>query len=123
MVVDGYGCHTALNFGVKAKENQDKFLRCTGYLNSIKNSTKQDLLLVLIAVRPHNILNCLPHAFQLLNMLSKYCEKVYERSRKNLIWSIKNSGDILDKLKAKDFIATSLSTYEFSNLTLLNLII
>ena len=26
MVVDGHGCHTALHFGVKAKENQDKVL-------------------------------------------------------------------------------------------------
>ena len=24
MIVDGHGCHTALHFGVKAKENQDK---------------------------------------------------------------------------------------------------
>ena len=24
MIVDGHGCHTALPFGVKAKENQDK---------------------------------------------------------------------------------------------------
>ena len=46
----------------------------------------------------------------------KYCEKVYERSGKNLFWSIKNSGEILDKLKARDFNATSLSTYDFSTL-------
>ena len=46
----------------------------------------------------------------------KYCEKVYERSNKNLFWSIKNSGEILDKLKARDFNATSLSTYDFSTL-------
>ena len=46
----------------------------------------------------------------------KYCEKVYERSGKNLFWSIKNSGEILDKLKARDFNATSLSTYNFSTL-------
>ena len=46
----------------------------------------------------------------------KYCEKVYERSGKNLFWSIKNSGEILDKLKARDFNATSLSTYVFSTL-------
>ena len=32
------------------------------------------------------------------------------------IWSIKNSGEILDKLKARDFNATSLSTYDFSTL-------
>ena len=37
VVVDGHGCHTALHFGVKAKETKTKFLRCTGYLNSIKN--------------------------------------------------------------------------------------
>ena len=37
-------------------------------------------------------------------------------SSKNLFWSIKNSGEILDKLKARDFNATSLSTYDFSNL-------
>ena len=24
MIVDGHGCHTALHFGVKAEENQDK---------------------------------------------------------------------------------------------------
>ena len=46
----------------------------------------------------------------------KYCEKVYERSGKNLFWSTKNSGEILDKLKARDFNATSLSTYDFSTL-------
>ena len=46
----------------------------------------------------------------------KYCEKVYERSGKKLFWSIKNSGEILDKLKARDFNATSLSTYDFSTL-------
>ena len=46
----------------------------------------------------------------------KYCEKVYERSGKNLFWSIKNSGEILDKLKARDFNATSLSTFDFSTL-------
>ena len=45
-----------------------------------------------------------------------YYEKVYERSGKNLFWSIKNSGEILDKLKARDFNATSLSTYDFSTL-------
>ena len=46
----------------------------------------------------------------------KYCEKVFERSKKNLFLSTKNSGDILDKLKVKDFNATSFSTYEFSTL-------
>ena len=34
----------------------------------------------------------------------------------NLFGSIKNSGEILDKLKARDFNAASLSTYDFSTL-------
>ena len=46
----------------------------------------------------------------------KYCEKVYERSGKNLFWSIKDLDEILDKLKGRDFNATSLSTYVFSSL-------
>ena len=46
----------------------------------------------------------------------KYCDKVYERSGRNLFELFKNSGEILDKLKARDFNATSLSTYDFSTL-------
>ena len=34
-------------------------------------------------------------------MLSSTVKKVYERSGKNLSWSIKNSSEILDKLKAR----------------------
>ena len=51
-----------------------------------------------------------------LSLDIKYCEKVYERTGKNLFWSIKKSGEILDKLKARDFNATNLSTYDFSTL-------
>ena len=34
----------------------------------------------------------------------------------NLFWSFKNSGEILNKLKARDFNATSLSTYVISTI-------
>ena len=46
----------------------------------------------------------------------KYCEKVYERSGKNPFWSIKNSREVLNKLKFRGFRASSLSTYDFSTL-------
>ena len=46
----------------------------------------------------------------------RYCEKVYERSSKNFFWSIKNSGEVINKLKLRGFRATSLSTYDFSTL-------
>ena len=41
---------------------------------------------------------------------------MYERSRKNTFWSIKNSGEVLSKLKSRGFCATSLSAYELSTL-------
>ena len=55
-------------------------------------------------------------SYSCLKHVIKYCEKVYESSGKNLFWSIKNSGEILDKLKANDFFAASFSTYDFSTL-------
>ena len=33
-----------------------------------------------------------------------------------MLWSIKNSGEVLSKLKSRGFRATSLSTYDFSTL-------
>ena len=47
------------------------------------------------------------------NHVIRYCEKVYERSGKNLFLSIRNSGQVLNKLKSRGFRATSLSTYVF----------
>ena len=117
VIVDGHGCHAALHFGVKAKENQDKVptlywlpklhkkpYKARFIANSSSCTTTELSKLLtscLTAVKKHVI---------------KYCEKVYERSGKNLFWSIKNSGEILHKLKARDFNATSLSTYDFSTL-------
>ena len=58
VIVDGHGCLTALHFGVKAEENQDKVptLYCLPKLH--KNPIKQDLLLILVLVRQQNFLNC-----------------------------------------------------------------
>ena len=36
------------------------------------------------------------------NHVIKYCGKVYERSGKNLFWSIKNSCEVLNKLKSRE---------------------
>ena len=50
------------------------------------------------------------------NHVIKYCTTVYERHSRNLFWSIKNSGEILNKFKSKGFLASGLSTYDFSTL-------
>ena len=50
------------------------------------------------------------------NHVIKYCEKVYERSDKSLFWSIKDSCEVLNKLKSRGHRASSLSTYDFCTL-------
>ena len=113
--MNGHCNHLALKFSVCVKERQDRLptmywlpkLHKTPYkARFIANSsscttTELSKLLTscLTAVKNHVI---------------RYCEKVYERSGKNLFWSIKNSGEVLNKLKSRGFRATSLSTYDFS---------
>ena len=54
---------------------------------------------------------------QLSKPVSKgVCEKVYERSGKNLFWSIKHYGEVINEIKLRGFRANSLSTYGFSAL-------
>ena len=45
-----------------------------------------------------------------------YYDTVYERDGINYFWSIKNSNDVLNKFKSKNFQASKLSTYDFSTL-------
>ena len=46
----------------------------------------------------------------------RYYDTVYERDGINYFWSIKNSNDVLNKFKSKNFKASKLSTYDFSTL-------
>ena len=58
MAFDGHGCHTALHFGVKAKENQEKVPTLYWLPKLHKKPIKKDLLLILVHVRPQNFLKC-----------------------------------------------------------------
>ena len=51
MVVDGHDCHTALHFGAKAKENQDRVPTLYWLPKLHKPPIKQELLLILVRVR------------------------------------------------------------------------
>ena len=46
----------------------------------------------------------------------RYYDTVYERDGINYFWSIKNSNEVLNKFKSKNFQASKLSTYDFSTL-------
>ena len=54
VIIDGYGCHTALDFGVIAKENQDKVSALYWLPKFHKNHIKHNLLLILVLVRQQN---------------------------------------------------------------------
>ena len=58
VIVDGHGCYTAIHFGFKAKENQDKVPTLYWLPKLHKKHIKQELLLVLVLVRQQNFLNC-----------------------------------------------------------------
>ena len=60
------------------------------------------------------LLTSCPNAIK--NHVIIYCTTVYERNGKNLFWSIRNSGEILNKLKSIGFLLSGLSTYDFSTL-------
>ena len=103
--MNGHCNHLALKFSVCVKERQDRLptmywlpkLHKTPYkARTIANSsscttTELSKLLTscLTAVKNHVI---------------RYCEKVYERSGKNLFWSITNSGEVLNKLSREDSV-------------------
>ena len=94
------------------------FLHYTGYLNFIKfiNSPKlhkQPYKSRFIA----NSSSCATTELTFLltscliaikNHAIKYCKTVYKRNGKNLFWSIKNSGEILNQLKSIGFLASGL---------------
>ena len=114
MIVDGHGCHTGLHFGVKAKENQDKVPTLYWLPKLHKNPYKARFIASSSSCATTELSKLLTSCLTAVKKhVIKYLEKVYERSGKTLFWSIKNSSEILDKLKARDFNATSLSTFDF----------
>ena len=66
VIVHRHYCHTALTFGVKAKENQHKVPTLYWLPKLHKKAIKQDLFLILALVRQQNFLNCYSCVLQLL---------------------------------------------------------
>ena len=56
VVVDVHGCHTALHFGFKATENQDRDPTLYWLPKLHKKPIKQDLLLILVLVQHQNFI-------------------------------------------------------------------
>ena len=99
-------------FAVDVKKRQDRLP--TDYPSFIKDHIKLGSLQTTALVQLQNIQNYYPLASLPSKLVIKYCETVYERSGKNMFWSIKYSGEVLSQLKDRGFQATSLFTYDFS---------
>ena len=80
----------------------------------LKDPINQVLFLILVHVLLLSVSIFLSFCLTAIkNHVIKYCETVFERNGKNLCWSIKNSNL---KNKSKGFLASSMSTYDFSTL-------
>ena len=105
-----------LSLGCLLMRTIASFLRYTGYLNFINGPISHVLLLILVLTTSELSILLTSCLTAIKNHVIKYCTTVYERNGKKLFWSIKNSGEILNKLKSWGFLASGLSTYDFSTL-------
>ena len=116
-VVNGHCNHLALKFSVCVKERQDRLPTMYWLPKLHKKPYKARFIANSSSCTTTELSKLLTSCLTAVkNHVIRYCEKVYERSGKNLFWSIKNSGEVLNKLNTRGFRATSLSTYDFSTL-------
>ena len=117
MIVDGHGCHTALHFGVKAKENQDKVPTLYWLPKLHKKTYKARYIANSSSCSTTELFKLLTSCLTAVkNMLSSIVKRYVRDPVKTLFWSIKNLGESLVKLKARDFNVTRLSTFDFTTL-------
>ncbi|MCU7801043.1 MAG: hypothetical protein KZQ70_13125, partial [gamma proteobacterium symbiont of Lucinoma myriamae] len=115
-IVDEHRQHTA-KFDVSIKMNQDRLPTLYWLPKLHKNPYKARFIANSSSCTTTELSKLLTSCLTAIKKhVVKYCDKVYERSGKNLFWSIKNSGEVLDKLKSRYFRAFSVSTYDFSTL-------
>ena len=114
MPIAGHCNHLALKFSVCVKERQDR-LPTMYWLPKLHKRPYNARFISTISCTTTELSKLLTSCLTAVkHHVIRYYEKVYERSGKNLFWSIKNSGEVLNKLKSRGFRATSLSSYDFS---------
>ena len=106
-----------LLFAVKIKEKQDRLPTLYWLLKLHKGPYKTRFIAISSSCTT-TVLSKLLTSY--LTAVKKhwirYYNTVYERDEINYFWSIKNSNDVLNKFKSRNFQASILSTYDFSTL-------
>ena len=104
-------------FDVDVKERQDRFPTMYWLPKLHKRPYKARLIASSSSCTKSELSKLLTSCLTAIKAkVIKNCETVYERSGKNMFWPIKNSGEVLSKLKDIGYQATSLSTYDFFTL-------
>ena len=89
VIVDGHGCHTALYFGVKAKENQDKVPTLYWLPGLHKRPYRAGFVANSSSCAAAGLSGLLASCLTAVGgHVFKYCERVCGRSGGGLFWSI-----------------------------------
>ena len=112
VIVDGHDYHTALYYGVKAKENQDKVPTLYWLPKFHKNPYKARIIADSSYCTTSELSKLLTSCLICVKNILSSIVKRYMRDPVKTYFGLL----ILDKLKARDFNATSLSSYDFSTL-------
>ena len=116
-IVDRHRCHMAVKFGLFVDEDHSRLPTLYWLPKLHKRPYKSRFIANSSACTTTELSILLTSCLTAIkNHVIKYCTTVYERNGKNLFWSIKNSGEILNKLNSRGFLASGLSTYDFSTL-------
>ena len=116
-IVDRHRCHTADKFGVFVDKDHSKLQTIYWLPKLHKRPYKSRFIANSSSCTTTKLSFLLTSCLTAIkNYVIKYCTTVYERNGKKLFWSIKNSGEILNKLKSRGFLVSGLSTCDFSTL-------
>ena len=116
-IVDNHYCHITTKFAVGISENQEKLPTLYWLPKLHKRPYKSRFIANSSSCTTTELFNLLTSCLTAVkNHLIKYYGTCYEMDGINRFWSIKNSNEVLNKLKSKGFKASTLSTNDFSTL-------
>ena len=116
-IVDRHRCHMAAKFRVFFDEDHSKLPTLYWLPKLHKRPYKSRFIANSSSCTTTELSILLTSCLTVIkNHLIKYCTTVYENNGKKIFWSIKNSCEVLNKLKSRGFLASGLSTYDFSSL-------
>ena len=106
-VINNHIIHNATRFAVSVNEDQERLPTFYWLPKLHKKTYKTRFIANSSSCTTTELSKLLTSSLSTIKEnVIKYCEKVFERSGKNLFWSIKHSCEVLKKLKSGGFLHT-----------------